>query len=46
MRIGDKRRAKEKRAALIEKCAIALGVTVAILWAYGYGLMVAHGGPI
>lgn len=42
--------AREKRAALIEKGAIALagvlGVTAAILWAYGYGLMLAQGGAI
>ena len=42
--------AKEKRAALVEKCALTvacvLGVTAAVLWAYGYGLMLAQGGAM
>jgi nitrate reductase NapE component len=46
----SKVRAKRKRAELIEKCALTvtcvLGVTVAVLWAYGYGLMLAQGGAI
>lgn len=44
------RRKAEKRAALVEKCALTvacvLGVTAAVLWAYSYGLMLAQGGAI
>lgn len=50
MRYAQRRKARiatEKRSALIEKGAIALasvlGVTAVVLWAYGYGLMLAQG---